>query len=334
MQTCYTEPYLFLAELKIFSFVEKDRGYKMKKIAVLVPCYNEELTIANVIEDFHQHLPEADIYVYDNNSSDKTAQGAIVVPEYQQGKGNVVRSMFRDIDADCYIMVDGDDTYPAEDAVKVAQLVLDGKAEMAIGDRLSSTYFTENKRPFHNLGNRMVRGLINFIFNSNVKDIMTGCRAFSRRFVKSFPVLSAGFEIETEMTVHALDKNLAIREIPISYRDRMEGSVSKLNTFSDGFKVLITIFRLFREYKPLQFFGLFALILALFAAVLFLPVLIYYFRTGLVPRFPTLIVSCFSAVCALLSFSCGLILDSIRVKHRQLFELYLHLQEKGKKDEG
>lgn len=242
--------------------------------------------------------------------------------------------MFRDIDADCYIMVDGDDTYPAEDAVKVAQLVLDGKAEMAIGDRLSSTYFTENKRPFHNLGNRMVRGLINFIFNSNVKDIMTGCRAFSRRFVKSFPVLSAGFEIETEMTVHALDKNLAIREIPISYRDRMEGSVSKLNTFSDGFKVLITIFRLFREYKPLQFFGLFALILALFAAVLFLPVLIYYFRTGLVPRFPTLIVSCFSAVCALLSFSCGLILDSIRVKHRQLFELYLHLQEKGKKDEG
>ena len=311
----------------------------MKKIAVLVPCYNEELTIANVIEDFHQHLPEADIYVYDNNSSDKTAQvalehGAIVVPEYQQGKGNVVRSMFRDIDADCYIMVDGDDTYPAEDAVKVAQLVLDGKAEMAIGDRLSSTYFTENKRPFHNLGNRMVRGLINFIFNSNVKDIMTGCRALSRRFVKSFPVLSAGFEIETEMTVHALDKNLAIREIPISYRDRMEGSVSKLNTFSDGFKVLITIFRLFREYKPLQFFGLFALILALFAAVLFLPVLIYYFRTGLVPRFPTLIVSCFSAVCALLSFSCGLILDSIRVKHRQLFELYLHLQEKGKKDEG
>ena len=240
--------------------------------------------------------------------------------------------MFRDIEADCYIMVDGDDTYPAEDAVKVAQLVLDGKAEMAIGDRLSSTYFTENKRPFHNLGNKMVRGLINFIFQSDVKDIMTGCRAFSRRFVKSFPVLSAGFEIETEMTIHALDKNLAIREIPIGYRDRMEGSVSKLNTFSDGFKVLKTIFRLFREYKPLQFFGLFALILAILAIAFFIPVLIDYFKTGLVPRFPTLIVSCFSAMCALLSFSCGLILDSIRTKHRQMFELYLYLQEKEKKD--
>lgn len=309
----------------------------MRKIAVLVPCYNEELTVVNVIQDFQRHLPQADIYVYDNNSSDKTAQialehGAIVVPEFQQGKGNVVRSMFRDIEADCYIMVDGDDTYPAEDAVKVAQLVLDGKAEMAIGDRLSSTYFTENKRPFHNLGNKMVRGLINFIFKSDVKDIMTGCRAFSRRFVKSFPVLSAGFEIETEMTIHSLDKNLAIREIPIGYRDRMEGSVSKLNTFSDGFKVIKTIFRLFREYKPFQFFGLLALLLAILAVGFIIPVLIVYFQTGLVPRFPTLIVSCFSGVCALLSFCCGLILDSIRTKHRQLFELYLHLQEKHERD--
>ena len=311
----------------------------MDKIAVLIPCYNESSTISKVVKDFKRVLPEAVVYVYDNNSTDGTDKiaeeaGAIVRYEHRQGKGNVIRRMFREVDAQCYIMTDGDDTYPAESAGKMADLVLKKNVDMVVGDRLSSTYFKENKRPFHNMGNSLVRKSINVLFKNDIKDIMTGLRAFSFEFVKTFPVLSKGFEIETEMTVHALDKNLAIREIPISYRDRMEGSVSKLNTFSDGFKVLITIFRLFREYKPLQFFGLFALILALFAAVLFLPVLIYYFRTGLVPRFPTLIVSCFSAVCALLSFSCGLILDSIRVKHRQLFELYLHLQEKGKKDEG
>ena len=236
----------------------------MKKIAVLIPCYNEELTIRAVVEDFKNVIPEADIYVYDNNSNDDTAKiakeaGAIVVPEYRQGKGHVVRSMFRDIEADCYIMVDGDDTYPAKDAYNVAKLVLENKADMAIGDRLSSTYFRENKRPFHNTGNKLVRTLINKIFKSEVKDIMTGCRAFNRKFVKSFPVLSNGFEIETEMSIHALDKRFLIAEIPIAYRDRPEGSESKLNTFQDGYRVLKTILKLYKDYKPLSFFGLIAL---------------------------------------------------------------------------
>ncbi|RDY23286.1 glycosyltransferase [Romboutsia maritimum] len=307
----------------------------MKKIAVLVPCYNEELTIKAVVEDFKKVIPQADIYVYDNNSKDNTAQiakeaGAIVVPEYRQGKGNVVRSMFRDIEADCYIMVDGDDTYPAEDAYRVAKVVLEGKADMAIGDRLSSTYFEENKRPFHNLGNKLVRMLINKIFKSNIKDIMTGCRAFNRTFVKSFPVLSKGFEIETEMSIHALDKKFLIGEVPIAYRDRPEGSESKLNTFADGFKVLKTILNLYKDYKPLSFFGIISLILLLLSGGMFAPILIGFFKTGLVPKFPTLIVAVGFLVCALVSFACGLILDTVKKRSDQFYEIALNMIESNK----
>lgn len=245
----------------------------MSKIAVLIPCYNESKTIAQVVNDYKTALPEADIYVYDNNSKDGTDEmarkaGAIVRYEYRQGKGNVIRSMFRDIDADCYLMIDGDDTYPAENAREMCQLVLEKGVDMVIGDRLSSTYFEENKRPFHNIGNVMVRALINKMFHNNIKDIMTGYRAFSRPFVKHFPVLSRGFEIETEMTIHALDKNFLLQEVPVTYRDRPEGSVSKLNTYSDGFKVIMTIFKLFRDYKPLIFFSIIAFILLLIAATL------------------------------------------------------------------
>ena len=237
-----------------------------KKIAVLIPCYNESKTIEKVVKDYKEVLPEADIYVYDNNSSDGTDEiarkaGAIVKYEYRQGKGNVIRSMFKDIDADCYLMIDGDDTYPKENAREMCDLVLNKGADMVVGDRLSSTYFTENKRPFHNIGNRLVRWLINSLFKGHINDIMTGYRAFSYEFVKTFPVLSKGFEIENEMTIHALDKNMYIEEIPVEYRDRPEGSVSKLNTYSDGFKVLKTIARLFKEYKPMIFFGLISLFL-------------------------------------------------------------------------
>ena len=306
----------------------------MKKVAVLIPRYNEEKTVRKVVEDYRRVLPEADIYVYDNNSTDRTAElakeaGAIVRREYRQGKGNVIRSMFRQIDADCYLMIDGDDTYPAENAPEMVRMILDGEADMVNGDRLSSTYFTENKRPFHNTGNRLVRGLINRLFSTDVRDIMTGYRAFSRGFVKTFPVLSRGFEIETEMTIHAVDKNFLIREIPVGYRDRPEGSVSKLNTYSDGAKVLCTIFRLYKDYKPFAFFGAAALIFLIAALLLFLPVGIEYLRTGLVPRFPTLIVSVTLGLCALLSFVAGVILDVVVKKHRQLFELMLTLMEEG-----
>ncbi|MDB2106225.1 MAG: glycosyltransferase family 2 protein [Clostridium sp.] len=299
------------------------------KIAVLVPCYNEELTIGNVIEDFKNVIPEADIYVYDNNSTDRTAliakeKGAIVIPEYRQGKGNVVRSMFRQIEADCYIMVDGDDTYPAKDALRLAKLIIDGKADMAIGDRLSSTYFTENKRAFHNFGNKLVRLLINKIFKNEIKDIMTGCRAFSRRFVKSFPVLSNGFEIETEMSIHALDKRFLISEIPISYRDRPEGSESKLSTFSDGYKVLKTILKLYKDYKPMSFFGFVSLLFFIISGLMFVPILVEYLNTGLVARFPTLIVSVGLGVAALLSLVCGLILDTVKKHSDQFYELELN----------
>ncbi|MDU1032944.1 glycosyltransferase family 2 protein [Clostridium sp.] len=299
------------------------------KIAVLVPCYNEELTIGNVIDDFKNVIPEADIYVYDNNSTDRTAliakeKGAIVIPEYRQGKGNVVRSMFRHIEADCYIMVDGDDTYPAKDALRLAQLIIDGKADMAIGDRLSSTYFTENKRAFHNFGNKLVRLLINKIFKNEIKDIMTGCRAFSRRFVKSFPVLSNGFEIETEMSIHALDKRFLISEIPISYRDRPEGSESKLSTFSDGYKVLKTIIKLYKDYKPISFFGFVSLLFFIISGLMFVPILVEYLNTGLVARFPTLIVSVGLGVAALLSLVCGLILDTVKKHSDQFYELELN----------
>ena len=301
----------------------------MKKIAVLIPCYNESVTIEKVIHDYKKALPGADIYVYDNNSSDKTdeiarAAGAIVKYEYRQGKGNVIRSMFREIEADCYLMIDGDDTYPAEHARKMVDLVLEKGVDMVIGDRLSSTYFTENKRPFHNLGNRMVRFFINKLFDNKICDIMTGYRAFSRRFVKSFPVLSKGFEIETEMTIHAVDKNFLLEEIPVKYRDRPDGSVSKLNTFSDGMKVLSTIATLFREYRPVAFFTSVSILLEVIALAFFIPVLVEFFRTGLVLRFPTLIVAGIIAMIGILLWVCGIILEVIVKKHRQLYEILLN----------
>lgn len=298
----------------------------MNKIAVLIPCYNESKTIAKVVKDYKEALPEADIYVYDNNSVDETDKiakeaGAIVRYERRQGKGNVIRSMFHQIDADCYLMIDGDDTYPAENARQMCDEVLSGEADMVIGDRLSSTYFEENKRPFHNIGNVTERYLINKLFHSNVRDIMTGYRAFSRDFVKMFPVLSKGFEIETEMTIHALDKNMLLKEIPVTYRDRPAGSVSKLNTYSDGMKVIFTIFRLFRDYKPLLFFSCISVVLLAVAAILFVPVFYEYLQTGLVPRYPTLIVSGFIVLLAMLLWSCGLILEVLVKKHRQMFEI-------------
>ena len=305
----------------------------MDKIAILIPCYNEAKTIEKVVNDYKKVLPEAKIYVYDNNSTDKTdiiakKAGAIVRYEYRQGKGNVIRTMFREIDAECYLMIDGDDTYPAENAKEMCDLILNGKADMVIGDRLSSTYFTENKRPFHNFGNKIVRWLINHLFKNKVKDIMTGYRAFSYEFVKGFPVLSKGFEIETEMTIHAVDKNFKLIEIPVNYRDRPEGSVSKLNTYSDGLKVLKTIATLFKEYKPFGFFSFLAVLLAIFATILVVPVFLDYFKTGLVLRFPTLIVSGFIYVFALLLFITGIILQVIVKKNRQNYELYLNLLKK------
>ena len=302
---------------------------KGKKIAVLIPCYNESKTIAKVVADYKSALPEADIYVYDNNSSDGTDEiarkaGAIVRYERRQGKGNVIRSMFREINADCYLMIDGDDTYPADNARQMCDFVLQVGVDMVIGDRLSSTYFEENKRPFHNFGNSLVRTLINRLFHSNVKDIMTGYRAFSRCFVKHFPVLSRGFEIETEMTIHALDKNFLLKEVPIKYRDRPEGSVSKLNTYSDGFKVLMTIARLFRDYKPFVFFTSVFLLCLLIALGMDIPVIAEYLDTGLVPRFPTLIVSGVIATIGVMFFFCGIILEVITKKHKQLFELLMN----------
>lgn len=302
----------------------------MDTIAVLIPCYNESQTIAKVVKDYRETLPEAVIYVYDNNSTDHTDEaareaGAIVRYEYRQGKGNVIRSMFRDIDAECYLMIDGDDTYPAENARSMVNHILSGRADMVIGDRLSSTYFTENKRPFHNTGNRLVRGLINTIFTSDIKDIMTGYRAFNYEFVKSFPILSKGFEIETEMSIHALDKNFKLLEVPVTYRDRPAGSVSKLNTYKDGFRVLKTIARLFRDYKPFAFFGWLGLLCFIIATIFFVPVLQAYFSTGLVAKFPTLIVCSGIYVVSFLLWMSGLILDVIAKKHRQLFELYLNI---------
>ncbi|MCL2312045.1 MAG: glycosyltransferase family 2 protein [Firmicutes bacterium] len=298
----------------------------MNSIAVLIPCYNEEKTIKKVISDFKAALPEASIYVYDNNSTDRTVEFAkeaevIVCYEYKQGKGNVIRSMFRQINADCYLMIDGDDTYPAKHAREMVDLVLEQGVDMVIGDRLSSTYFEENKRPFHNFGNRLVRSLINSIWRTNVKDIMTGYRAFSKPFVKLFPVMSEGFEIETEMTIHALDKRFYLKELKIDYRDRPEGSFSKLNTHRDGIKVLKTIFTLFKEYRPLKFFGWTAILLLFVALVLFIPIFITYIETGLVPRFPTLIVSGFLALAALHSFFAGLILDYLICNERKSYEL-------------
>lgn len=310
----------------------------MEKIAILIPCYNESKTIEKVVTDWKRELPEAVIYVYDNNSTDNTAElarkaGAVVRHEYQQGKGNVVRRMFREIDAQCYIMIDGDDTYPAEYGRHMAELVLNKEADMVVGDRLSSTYFEENKRPFHNFGNSLVRKAINQLFRTNIRDIMTGYRAFSYLFVKSFPVLSKGFEIETEMSIHAVEKNMRIENVIIEYRDRPEGSESKLNTYSDGIKVLRTIFRLYKNYRPLGFFGGIAAILILVSVAMFIPILIKFIHTGLVPNFPTLIVSGFIAITAILSWFSGLILATIVEKDRQQFEFQLNLiQDKLKQE--
>lgn len=301
----------------------------MDKIAVLIPCFNEAKTIEKVVKDFKKVLPEAVIYVYDNNSTDGTDKiaekaGAVVKYEYQQGKGNVIRRMFRDIEAECYVMTDGDDTYPAEAAPEMVEKVLKRGADMVVGDRLSSTYFSENKRPFHNFGNSIVRKWINFLFKNDIKDIMTGYRAFSRQFVKTFPVLSKGFEIETEMSIHAIDKNMFVENVIIDYRDRPEGSESKLNTYSDGVKVLLTIVRLFKTYKPLQFFGIIAFVLAALSIGFFIPILIEFSKTGKVPNFPTLIVCGFAMLAAIQSLFSGLILSTLRQKEKQDFELALH----------
>lgn len=300
----------------------------MDKIAVLIPCYNEEKTIGKVVKDFKKALPEATIYVYDNNSTDETVaiakkEGAIVRHEYQQGKGNVIRRMFREIDAECYVMTDGDDTYPAEFAREMVSKVQEKKADMVVGDRLSSTYFTENKRPFHNFGNSIVRASINLLFKSDIKDIMTGYRAFSYQFVKTFPVISKGFEIETEMSIHAVDKNMHVENVIVNYRDRPQGSESKLNTFSDGIKVLKTIVKLWKNYKPLSFFSLFALLLMIVSVIFFAPVFSSYIKTGRVDRIPTLIVCGFTALAAIQSFFTGLTLDTIKQRQRQEFEIDL-----------
>lgn len=306
------------------------------KTAVLIPCYNEELTIKKVILDFKKALPKADIYVYDNNSTDNSYEiakdtGAIVKREYRQGKGNVVRSMFRDIDADCYILVDGDDTYPAEASKEIEELILSKKADMVIGDRLSSTYFEENKRRFHNSGNKLVRKLINTIFKSDISDIMTGMRGFSYEFVKSFPISSKEFEIETEMTIFALNHNFLIKELPIEYRDRMDGSESKLNTFSDGYKVISLLFGLFRDIKPLFFFSLVTLVLLIIAGLYFFPILIDFYRTEFVEKVPTLITVGVVAIVAVIIFFTGVVLHVIRKQHDENFEHHLNLIAQNKK---
>lgn len=300
----------------------------MNQIAILIPCYNESKTIEKVVTDWKSELPEATIYVYDNNSTDQTAEiastaGAIVRHEYKQGKGNVIRRMFREIDADCYLMVDGDDTYPAEFGRQMVTEVLEKNVDMVVGDRLSSTYFEENKRPFHNIGNSLVRKTINMLFRSNIRDIMTGYRAFSYQFVKSFPVLSKGFEIETEMTIHAVHNNMAISNVIIQYRDRPVGSESKLNTYADGIRVIKTIIRLFRMYKPVEFFGAIVACLMLVSFGLFCPILLKYLKIGTVPNFPTLIVSGFIALTAIVSFFSGLTLSTIVEKERREFEFRL-----------
>ena len=310
----------------------------MDKIAVLIPCYNEEKTIGKVVRDAKTALPEATIYVYNNNSKDRTAEiaaeaGAVVRNEYMQGKGNVIRRMFREIDALVYVMVDGDDTYPMDAAPEMVDKVLNHNADMVVGDRLSSTYYQENKRPFHNFGNNLVRGSINKLFDCNIRDIMTGFRAFSYEFVKTFPVLSKGFEIETEMTIHAVYNNMQIDNVVIDYRDRPEGSVSKLNTYSDGFKVLRTIMRLYRSYKPFGFFTLIAAILALISVIFFIPILQEYWATHLVPRVPTLIVCCFIMLSAVQSFFAGVILSTMALGDRRQFEMQLNMLQRHKEND-
>lgn len=305
----------------------------MDKIAVLIPCYNEEKTIGKVVKDFHKMLPESTIYVYDNNSTDNTSkiakkEGAIVINEYKQGKGNVIRSMFRDINAECYIMVDGDDTYSAKDARKMCDLILQKKADMVIGNRLSGNYFQENKRLFHNFGNKLVRFIINKLFHTHINDVMTGYRAFNQKFVKGFPVLSKGFEIETEMTIHAIDKNYHCVEIPIDYKDRKEGSVSKLHTYRDGYRVIKTIGILFKEFKPFVFFGFISLIFFILAMIFGISIVIEYYETGLVPRFPTLIVASIFLVISLLLWNTGIILEVIAKKQKETYEIMMNLMNK------
>ncbi len=309
----------------------------MDKIAVLIPCYNEEQTIEKVVSEVKQYLPEAVVYVYDNNSKDKTAElaqkaGAIVRYEYKQGKGNVIRRMFREIDAQCYLMIDGDDTYPLDCAPSLVEKVLEKKVDMVVGDRLSSTYFTENKRPFHNFGNSLMRAGINALFRSDIKDIMTGYRAFSYEFVKTFPVISKGFEIETEMTIHAVNYNMQVDNVIVEYRDRPEGSESKLNTYSDGLRVIRKMIQLFKNYRPIQFFGILAFILMLLGVGFLIPIIVEYIRTGLVPRFPTLIVCGFMMLAAIQSFFSGMILEVLASKDRKDFEFRLNQTNNDKKN--
>ena len=313
----------------------------MDKIAVLIPCYNEEKTIEKVVTDVKEALPEAVVYVYDNNSTDKTAElavkaGAVLRHEYKQGKGNVIRRMFREIDAQCYLMIDGDDTYPLDCAKELVDKVLYHHADMVVGDRLSSTYFTENKRPFHNFGNTLMRTSINQLFHTDIKDIMTGYRAFSYEFVKTFPVFSTGFEIETEMTIHAVNYNLQVDNVVVQYRDRPEGSESKLNTFRDGMRVIRKMLQLYKNYQPLKCFGLIAGVMFLAAVVLFAPILAEYWNTGLVPRFPTLIVCGFMVLAGIQSLFAGIILDVTVAKDRRDFEYRLNrvnVEMKSKMDD-
>ena len=301
----------------------------MDKIAVLIPCYNEEKTIEKVVSDVRAALPEAAVYVYDNNSTNRTAElarsaGALIRQEYAQGKGNVIRRMFREIDAQCYLMVDGDDTYPLECAREMVDRVLERHADMVVGDRLSSTYFTENKRPFHNFGNSLMRTCINSLFRADIKDIMTGYRAFSYEFVKTFPVFSKGFEIETEMTIHAVNYNMQVENVVVEYRDRPEGSVSKLNTFRDGMRVIRKMMQLYKNYKPLKCFGMIALLFVAAAVILFAPIFLEFLETGLVPRFPTLIVCGFLVMAAIQAFFSGMVLDVQVAKDRRDFEYHLN----------
>ena len=309
----------------------------MDKIAVLIPCYNEEKTIGKVVRDVKEALPEATVYVYDNNSVDKTVElaleaGAIVRHEYKQGKGNVIRRMFREINAQCYLMIDGDDTYPLDCAAQMVDRVLTYHADMVVGDRLSSTYFTENKRPFHNFGNSLMRIGINGLFRADIKDIMTGYRAFSYEFVKTFPVFSKGFEIETEMTIHAVNYGLQVDNVVVEYRDRPEGSESKLNTYRDGMKVIFKMLQLYKNYRPMGFFGLLSLGLVAVAAILFIPIFMEYLTTGLVPRFPTLIVSGFMVLAGIQAFFAGMILSILAAKDKKDFE-YRYTKLAGEKEE-
>ena len=311
----------------------------MDKIAVLIPCYNEEQTITKVVRDSRNALPDARVYVYDNNSTDRTAElageaGAIVRREYKQGKGNVIRRMFREIDAECYLMLDGDDTYPLDCARELTDRVLLHNADMVVGDRLSSTYFTENKRPFHNFGNSLMRSGINRLFHSDIKDVMTGYRAFSYEFVKTFPVFSKGFEIETEMTIHAVNYNLQVENVVVEYRDRSEGSVSKLNTYSDGLRVIRKMIQLYRNYRPLHFFGALCLVLLLASIILMVPIIGVYLETGLVPRFPTLIVCGFMVLAGIQSFFSGMILEVMAAKDRRDFEYRLNRISEEKRRYG